>query len=73
MDEQTRSEHPSMQPVNDSQLTRESWKIFQIMAEFVEGFERLSGIKPSVSVFGSARTRPDAAEYLLAEAIARAL
>ena len=73
MDDQTRSQHPGMQPVNDSQLTRESWKIFQIMAEFVEGFERLSQIKPSVSIFGSARTRPDAPEYLLAEEIARQL
>ena len=73
MDDHTRSQHPGMQPVNDSQLTRESWKIFQIMAEFVEGFERLSQIKPSVSIFGSARTRPDAPEYLLAEEIARLL
>lgn len=73
MDDQTRSQHPGMKPVDDRQLTRESWKIFQIMAEFVEGFERLSSIKPSVSIFGSARTRPDAKEYLLAEEIARQL
>lgn len=59
-----------MKPVDDNQLTRESWKIFQIMAEFVEGFERLSSIKPSVSIFGSARTRPEAKEYQLAEEIA---
>ncbi len=59
-----------MKPVDDNQLTRESWKIFQIMAEFVEGFERLSSIKPSVSIFGSARTRPEAMEYQLAEEIA---
>jgi uncharacterized protein (TIGR00730 family) len=73
MDDQTRSQHPGMKPVDDRQLTRESWKIFQIMAEFVEGFERLSSIKPSVSIFGSARTRPDAKEYLLGEEIARQL
>lgn len=60
-------------PVNDSLMTRESWKIFQIMAEFVEGFERLARIRPSVSVFGSARTRPDHPWYRLAEDIARAL
>ena len=59
--------------VNDSIMTRESWKIFQIMAEFVEGFERLAQIKPSVSVFGSARTPPDHPYYRLAEEIARAL
>jgi uncharacterized protein (TIGR00730 family) len=58
---------------NDSLLTRESWKIFQIMAEFVEGFERLSMIKPSVSIFGSARTAPDHPYYGLTERIARQL
>ena len=62
-----------MPPKNDTQLTRESWKIFQIMAEFVEGFERLAHIKPSVSVFGSARTARDHPRYQLAEDIARAL
>jgi len=39
--------HPSMKQVNDSMLTRKSWKIFQIMAEFVEGFERMACVKPS--------------------------
>jgi uncharacterized protein (TIGR00730 family) len=62
-----------MLPKDDSQLTRESWKIFQIMAEFVEGFERLAHIKPSVSVFGSARTPVDHPHYRLAEDISRAL
>ncbi len=47
--------HPGLAPINDAILSRESWKIFQIMAEFVEGFERLVRIKPSVSIFGSAR------------------
>lgn len=60
-------------PVNDTLMTRESWKIFQIMAEFVEGFERLAQIKPSVSMFGSARTPPDHPYYKLGEDIARAL
>ncbi|MGD8842222.1 MAG: TIGR00730 family Rossman fold protein [Gammaproteobacteria bacterium] len=73
MDEQTRHRHPGLSLVNDTQLTRESWKIFQIMAEFVEGFERLAQIKPSVSIFGSARTKPDHPYYLLAEDIAHAL
>lgn len=62
-----------MMPLDDSLLTRESWKIFQIMAEFVEGFERLARIKPSVSIFGSARIAPDHPNYRLAEDIARAL
>ncbi|WP_374728966.1 LOG family protein [Natronospira bacteriovora] len=58
---------------NDSSLTRESWKIFQIMAEFVEGFEKLSRIRPSVSIFGSARTPEDHPYYKLAEDIALSL
>lgn len=58
---------------NDTMLSRESWKIFQIVAEFVEGFERLAQIKPSVSMFGSARTPPDHPYYKLGEEIAHAL
>ncbi|PWV64873.1 TIGR00730 family Rossman fold protein [Plasticicumulans acidivorans] len=65
--------HPGMAPINDAILTRESWKIFQIMAEFVEGFERLARIKPSVSIFGSARIKPDHPYYQTAEEIARLL
>ena len=64
------SSHPGLLPMDDTQLTRESWKIFQIMAEFVDGFERLARIKPSVSIFGSARTPPDDPVYKLAEDIA---
>jgi uncharacterized protein (TIGR00730 family) len=59
--------------VADAQLQRESWRIFQIMAEFVEGFEKLSMIRPSVSVFGSARTVPEDPWYLKAEQTARLL
>jgi hypothetical protein len=59
--------------VDEKALTRESWKVFQIMAEFVEAFERLAGIRPSVSVFGSARPLPDHKYYVLAEEIARKL
>jgi len=73
MDQNTRASHPSLAPVDDNLLTRESWKVFQIMAEFVEGFERLARIKPSVSVFGSARVLPEHPYYRLAEDIARAL
>ncbi len=52
---------------------RESWRIFGIMAEFVEATERLNAIRPAVSIFGSARTAPDHPYYLLAEEIARKL
>ncbi len=54
-------------------LSRESWKIFQIMAEFVEGFEALAQIRPSVSIFGSARVTGEHPYYALAEEIARKL
>ena len=59
--------------VADAQLQRESWRIFQIMAEFVEGFEKLCLIRPSISVFGSARTPPDDPWYDKAEETARLL
>lgn len=68
-----KSTHPSMNPINDSMLSRESWKIFQIMAEFVEGFERMACVKPSVSIFGSARTSPEHPYYKLTVDIAREL
>lgn len=51
----------------------DSWLIFKIMSEFVEGFEKMSKIGPSVSIFGSARTKPDNPYYLLAEEIAEKL
>ena len=57
----------------EATLNRESWKIFQIMAEFVEGFGRLAAIKPSVSVFGSARTPVDSDLYRLGEQVGRLL
>lgn len=64
---------PIAPPVNDSLLSRESWKIFQVIAEFVEGYERLVHIKPSVSVFGSARTKPGDDYYTLAEIVGEKL
>lgn len=73
MDDKAKSSDFRLQSINDAMLTRESWKIFQIIAEFVEGFERLVRIKPSVSIFGSSRTTTDHPYYLLAEKIARAL
>ena len=57
-------------PIDTHALHQDSWRVFQIMAEFVEGFERLSNIAPSVSIFGSARFHPEHPFYLLAERIA---
>ncbi|WP_299625844.1 TIGR00730 family Rossman fold protein [uncultured Tenacibaculum sp.] len=49
--------------------TNDSWAIFKIMSEFVDGYERLSKIGPCVSIFGSARTKPDHKYYKLAEEV----
>ncbi len=51
----------------------ESWRLFKIMAEFVEGFDRLSDLPPAVSVFGSARVKADDPIYQEAETLARML
>jgi uncharacterized protein (TIGR00730 family) len=51
----------------------ESWRIFKIIGEFVEGVESLYGIGPAVSIFGSARTSPDDPVYKTAEKIAAML
>jgi len=53
--------------------TNDSWAIFKIMSEFVEGYERMSKIGPSVSIFGSARTKPDNKYYEIAKEIAEKL
>ena len=51
--------------------TNDSWAIFKIMGEFVNGFETMSRIGPCISIFGSARTKPDDKYYKLAELIAQ--
>jgi len=48
----------------------DSWRIFKIMSEFVDGFEKLARIGPCVSIFGSARTTPENKYFKLAEEIA---
>ncbi len=56
-----------------SQKARESWQLWGIISEFVEATERLSEIRPAVSIFGSARTRPGTPQYELTVEIARKL
>lgn len=51
----------------------DSWAIFKIIAEFVEGYERMAKIGPCISVFGSARTKPDNKYYQLAVDVSRLL
>src|SRR5690606_25270784 len=50
--------------------SNDSWAIFKIMSEFVNGYESMARIGPSISIFGSARTTPDDKYYQLAEEIA---
>ena len=52
---------------------RESWRIFGIMSEFVEATERLAAIRPAVTLFGSARVRPESKYYMLTEQLSRLL
>jgi uncharacterized protein (TIGR00730 family) len=53
--------------------TNDSWAIFKIVAEFVEGYERMAKIGPCVSVFGSARTKPENPYYQLGVEVSRLL
>lgn len=66
---------PFTAPSSDeqTQVARESWRIFGIMSEFVEAIERLKRIRPAVSIFGSARTPVDHPYYALTEKIGRLL
>ncbi|MBW8077018.1 MAG: TIGR00730 family Rossman fold protein [Gallionella sp.] len=57
----------------DSWNSKEAWRVFGIMSEFVSATERLNRIHPAVSIFGSARTKPDNVYYKLSEEIARLL
>jgi len=49
--------------------SHETWRLFRIMAEFVDGFETMSGVGQAISVFGSARTTPDSSLYKAAETL----
>lgn len=53
--------------------TNDSWAIFKIVAEFVDGYERMAKIGPCISIFGSARTKPDHKYYQMGIDIAELL
>ncbi|MCK6411981.1 MAG: TIGR00730 family Rossman fold protein [Azonexus sp.] len=65
--------HVETEALLKNTTARESWRIFGIMSEFVEATERLSAIKPAVTIFGSARIKPGTPYYDLAEKTARLL
>ena len=52
-------------------FTHDSWRVFRIISEFVDGFETMTNLGPSVSIFGSARLAPDSIYYNLAVDVAR--
>lgn len=63
-----------MKKKNWSELKADSsWRMFKIMSEFVDGFEKMEKFGPCISIFGSARTRPENKYYGLAEKIAEGL
>ncbi|MGC2165414.1 MAG: TIGR00730 family Rossman fold protein [Gallionella sp.] len=59
--------------ISEAWNSKEAWRVFGIMSEFVSATERLNQIHPAVSIFGSARTRPGQPYYKLTEEIARLL
>jgi uncharacterized protein (TIGR00730 family) len=60
--------------MNDNNFIREDpWRIFRIMAEFVDSFQTMSQVGPAVTIFGSARTKPDDIYYRAAHDIAKGL
>ncbi|MDR6372627.1 uncharacterized protein (TIGR00730 family) [Chryseobacterium bernardetii] len=54
----------------DETITKDSWMVFKVMAEFVDGYEKLAKIGPCVSIFGSARLKPENKYYEMAVDIA---
>jgi uncharacterized protein (TIGR00730 family) len=57
----------------DALTLNDSWKMFHIMAEFVEGFETLPEVYPAVTIFGSARSKPQSSNYKTTVTVARML
>ncbi|MDO9527534.1 MAG: TIGR00730 family Rossman fold protein [Syntrophales bacterium] len=61
------------QYIVDDLTKNDTWRMFNIMAEFVEGFDVLSRIHPAVTIFGSARSHPNSSNYKTTEKVARLL
>ncbi len=68
------NQHDDLSEVTDKSYRKEEpWRLFRIMAEFVDGFEKMEKVGPAVSIFGSARTSRHSHYYKLAEDIGREL
>ena len=70
---QEENENKRLKQYEESIKAENSWTMFKVLSEFVEGFDRLNKVGPCVSIFGSARTKPDHPNYKLAEVIAKRL
>src|SRR5256884_6681141 len=69
----TQDEQLLESPRPDEFTRTDTWRVFRIMGEFVQGFEELATITRGVAIFGSARTPPDDAEYKAAQETAALL
>ena len=58
---------------NDTPKKKDAWSVFKIMGELVNGYEQLDAVGPCVSIFGSARTKPDSPYYTLGVEIAQSI
>lgn len=58
---------------NDTPKRKDAWSVFKIMGELVNGYEQLDAVGPCVSIFGSARTKPDSPYYALGVEIAQSI
>ena len=59
--------YDNLETTDKSYRMQEPWRLFRIMAEFVEGFEKMEKVGPAVSIFGSARTPRNSPNYAIAE------
>jgi hypothetical protein len=62
----------SRYPIDDF-THQDTWRLFRILSEFVDGFEAMSQVGPAVTIFGLARTRSRNRHYVVARALARKL
>jgi len=67
------TDYVERQYIIDAITAKDSWRMFRIMSEFVDGFEILPEVMPAVSIFGSARVQPEDPRYETARTIARKL
>lgn len=65
------TDHRSEHEIEKQLFTHDSWRVFRIISELVDGFETMTSLGPSVSIFGSARLPPDSIYYNLAIDVAK--